>query len=158
MTKKDKMFNELANYQTADIKQWVEEIDKLLMEGGCKSAVDAKGNFTYTSKKSGKIICRITMNENGCTVRPNTNITNCSSMIAAKPTDNMLDVMRNTPRGCGGCALKNPNFVSCKHGGPYRFAHNGEQFESCRYNGYDFTTDDNANREYIKQWVVHELA
>ena len=157
MSKKDDKWGELINLQTEEVKHWLNEMDKLLLEGGCKAAVDAKGNFTYTSKKSGKIICRITMAEGVCTVRPNTNTANCSSVIAAKPTDSMLDVMRSSPRGCGSCALKNPNFVSCKHGGPYRFAHDGEQFESCRYNGYDFTTEDAANRECIKQWVVREL-
>lgn len=157
MSKKGDKFNELINLQTAELKQWIEEMDKLLLDGGCKSAVDAKGNFTYTSKKSGKIICRITMNENECIVRPNTINSNSSSKIAASPTDNMLDVMRNTP-GCGRCALKNPNFVRCSHGGPYQFTHQGERFEGCRYVGFNFTTATNANRECIQQWIMHELA
>jgi len=157
VSKKNDKFNELINLQTTEVKQWLEEMDKLLIEGGCKAAVDAKGNFTYTSKKSGKIICRITMNENGCTIRPNTNNSDNVDKIAAIPTDNMLDVMRNA-RGCGGCALKNPGFVSCKHGGPYRFTHESEQFEGCRFVGFNFSADDSASRECIKQWIIHELA
>jgi len=78
MSKKDEKFSELVNLQQPEIKNWVIEMDKLLLDGGRM-------------------------------VRPNTNIVDSSSMIAAKPSSNMLEVMRNV-RGCGGCAIRNPEF------------------------------------------------
>jgi len=157
MTKKDEKFNELVNFQPPEIKEWIVKMDKLLIGGGCKAAVDNKGNFTYTSKQSGKIVCRITMGETGCSVRPNTINTKNAINIAAAIPQNMLEEMRNT-RGCGGCEAKNPNFVQCKHGGPYQFTCDNEDFESCRYVGFNFTLDDALNRDVLENWLEYELA
>lgn len=74
-----------------------------------------------------------------------------------KLPENMLNIMRNA-RGCGGCAKKNPNFVECKHGGPYQFTHENEKFESCRFVGFNFALDDVANRDLLTKWLEMELA
>jgi len=155
MAKKDDRFNELIGLQTAEVRDWVIATDDLLINSGCKAAVDNKGNFTYTSKQSNKIVCRITMNDTGSSIRPNTN--NAKGNMAAKLPDSMLDIMRNT-RGCGGCEKKNPNFVSCSHGGPYMFMHNNEEFESCRFVGFNFALDDAATRNVLTKWIEEELA
>jgi len=155
MNKKDEKFSELVNLQPPEIKDWIIKTDKLLIDGGCKAAVDNKGNFTYTSKLTKKIICRITMGESGCSIRPNTNHAASSHNITAKLSQSMLDIMRNT-RGCGGCAKKNPNFIECKHGGPYQFAQDDEKFESCRFVGFNFSLDN--DRDLLEKWVEHELA
>jgi len=155
MSKKDDKFNELINHQPAEIKDWIVKTDHLLMNSGCKAAVDAKGNFTYTSKHNKKIICRITMTETGCSVRPNTNNAVDLSNMAMLP-ESMLNIMRST-RGCGGCAKKNPNFVACKHGGPYQFSHNNEKFESCRFVGFNFTLENEAVRDVLEIWIKNEL-
>jgi len=157
MAKKDEKFNELINLQPPAIKDWIIWADKLLIGSGCKAAVDNKGNFTYTSKNSKKIVCRITISEAGSYIRPNTNNATGSSNIAAVLPENMLGVMR-TARGCGGCAKKNPNFVACNHGGPYQFAHDNEKFESCRFVGFNFALDDAANRDLLAKWIEIELA
>ena len=157
MSKKDDRFNELIDFQPSDIKDWIIGADKMLLEGGCKAAVDNKGNFTYTSKSSNKIVCRITMNENGSSIRPNTNNATSSNNMVAEPSEYMLDVMRNA-RGCGGCAKKNPNFVECNHGGPYQFVHDNDNFESCRFVGFNFALDDEADRNLLTQWLELELA
>ena len=157
MSKKDDKFNELVNLQPSDIKNWIISVDKLLTGGGCKVTVDNKGNFTYTSKQSNKIVCRITMGESGCSIRPNTNNATNSNNIAAVFPENMLDTMRNA-RGCGGCAKKNPNFVQCGHGGPYKFTHNGENFEGCRFVGFNFSLDNAAERNLLEKWIECELA
>ena len=156
MSKKDEKFNELLHFQPAEIKDWIIGIDKMLTEGGCKAAVDNKGNFTYTSKQSKKIVCRITMNEFGCLIRPNTNIAISSDAIDAELSESMLDAMRGA-RGCGGCAKKNPNFVQCGHGGAYKFIQGGESFESCRFVGFNFALDDAKERELLKKWLECEL-
>jgi len=157
MAKKDDKFNELINLQPSDIRDWLIFADKLLIDSGCKAAVDNKGNFTYTSKKSNKIVCRITISEHGCTIRPNTiNATDSSNMAAQFP-ENMLDVMRDA-RGCGGCAKKNPNFVECGHGGPYKFAHNGEDFEGCRFVGFNFSIENAAERNLLEKWIELEVS
>jgi len=157
MSKKDERFNALVNLNPPEIKEWVTKIDKMLIGSGCKVAVDDKGNFTYTCKASKKIICRITMGEAGCRVRPNTIYANNSSSIKPDLPGNMLDIMRSA-RGCGGCAAKNPNFVQCKHGGPYLFTHGSESLESCRYVGFNFAADASANRDFLEKWIECELA
>ena len=156
MSKKDDKFNELINLQPLEIKDWVIDIDKLLTSSGCKAAVDNKGNFTYTSRQSNKIICRITMNESGCSVRPNTNHAASSDKIASLLPECMLYTMRNS-RGCGGCKEKNPNFVQCKHGGPYQFTQNNERFESCRFVGFNFSLGSVDERNFLKKWIIREL-
>ena len=155
MSKKNEMFTELVNSQPAEIKDWVIKMDKLLTDSSCKSAVDNKGNFTYTSKQSGKIVCRITLGEGDCQIRPNTINAKSSNNMANIP-DSMLEIMRSA-RGCGGCAKKNQNFVQCKHGGPYQFSHKGEDFESCRYVGFNFAVDNADNRIVLEQWIESEL-
>jgi len=156
MSKKDDRFNELIGFQSAEIKEWITQIDNYLVTGGCKAAVDNKGNFTYTSANSKKIVCRITMSETACSIRPNTNNATSSNRIAAELPEGMLSIMRDA-RGCGGCAKKNPSFVACKHGGPYRFTHDNEDFESCRFVGFNFALDDVANRDLLAKWLETEL-
>jgi len=152
MSKKTEKFDELLAMHPPEVQDWVTKMDRLLT-ATCKSAVDNKGNFTYTSKESSKIVCRIAMGEPFCTVRPNTiNVTDLHTSIP----ENMLEIMRNA-RGCGGCAKKNPNFVQCKHGGPYRFSHNGEQFESCRFVGFNFSIDNAGDRSILEKWITEEL-
>ena len=157
MSKKDDKFNTLVHLNPSEIKDWIIRMDKLLISSGCKATVDDKGNFTYTSKQNKKIVCRITMGEAGCTVRPNTNYANNSSNIKAKLPDDMLSIMRNV-RGCGGCAKKNPNFIQCKHGGPFLFSHNSENFESCRFVGFNFMVDEPSYRDFLEKWLEIELA
>lgn len=157
MTKKDEKFNELIGLQPPEVKIWISEMDKLLTASGCKAAVDSKGNFTYTSKQSKKIICRISMGTTGSTVRPNTINATGSSCIKVTIPESMLDIMKNS-RGCGGCAKKNPNFIECNHGGPYQFTQNDDKFESCRFVGFNFALENAENREILKKWIECELA
>jgi len=96
------------------------------------------------------------MNETGCSIRPNTNNAISSNNIATVLPENMLSIMRSA-RGCGGCAKKNPNFVECKHGGPFQFTHDNEKFESCRFVGFNFALDDAANRNLLARWFEMEL-
>jgi len=156
MSKKDEKFNELINFQQLEIKNWVVEMDKLLTNSGCKVAVDSKGNFTYTSKQSKKIVVRITMKETECIVRPNTINATSSDSIETNLPESMLEVMRNS-RGCGGCAKKNPSFIECKHGGPYKFMQEGKEFEACRFVGFNFSVADAENRAALKKWLELEL-
>ncbi|MCL2522574.1 MAG: hypothetical protein FWE36_06925 [Erysipelotrichales bacterium] len=157
MSKKDDKFNELISEQSEEIKRQIIKMNKLLIDGGCKVAVDNKGNFTYTSKNSKKIICRITMNEKGSSIRPNTNNAKSLNNITAQLPESMLEVMRST-RGCGGCAKKNPDFIECSHGGPFQFSHNEENFESCRFVGFNFNLNNIEICDLIAKWIEIELA
>jgi len=72
----------------------------------------------------------------------------------------MLDVLRGRNRGCRACSeLNNPVFVQCMHGGePHRFMHEGEDFELCRFGGFEFFLYDATEREMLWKWVELELA
>jgi len=157
MNKKDTMFNEFIKHQPLDIRNWIVKVDKLLIDNDCKASVDNKGNFTYKSKENDKIVCRITLGETYCTIRPNTNNANNSDNMTNSFPDNMLEIMRNT-RGCGGCAAKNPNFTQCKHGGPYKFKHGNEEFEGCRFVGFNFALNETRNYDVLEEWLRTELS
>ena len=152
MSKKDEMFSKLVGQQPPEVKDWILDMDKFLTDGGCKSSMDAKNTFTYTSKKSKKMVCKISIDPSGCTIRPNTN---CGDLAIDFP-EIMLAEMRGG-RGCGTCAEKNPDFVQCRHGGPFELAYNGEKFQRCRYYGFNFSADNAIVREVLKKWIELEL-
>jgi hypothetical protein len=71
----------------------------------------------------------------------------------------MLNVLRSRNKGCRNCsALNNPVFVKCMSGGePYRFSYEGEDFELCRYGGFEFLLENANERNVLKKWIELEL-
>ena len=152
MSRKDEVFNELVNQQPTDIKEWIIEINKFLTDGGCSSKLDAKNTFTFTHKKSKKMVCKININKSGCTVRPNTN----NDKFSLDFPEIMLKEMRGG-RGCGVCAENNPDFIHCKHGGPFKMDYKNENFERCRYFGFNFDISSAEVRGVLAKWVKQEF-
>ena len=145
----------LVGGQSPEVKKWILDIDKFLADNGCKVVGDSN-SFTYTLRKNKKQICKIYLSITGGVIRPNVyHLANKQHIDGL--TDNMLEHMRGG-RGCGICAEKDPNFVHCRHGGPYCITHDDEYFERCRYQGFNFPLDNAAERETLRMWVEAELA
>jgi len=151
--------HEFANSQPPEIREWIIAAEKLLMDNKCKiscfylSNTNGDGSFSYA--KRGKTICRIAMGMGGSLIDIRGNhFTNESTILPDLPS-HMLNTIRQG--GCGNCA-DNPNFVACRHGGPFKFTYNGENFERCAFVGYTFSLEDALDRDVLKKWLEYELA
>jgi len=147
--------HELVGGQSPEVREWILDIDRLLIDDGCKVVGDSN-YFTYTKRKTKKMICKIYLRITGGEIRPNANHL-AGGQQTYEFTENMLEHMRGG-RGCGLCADNDPNFVHCAHGGPYCITYDGEYFERCRYQGFNFPLDNAAEREILKKWIEAELA
>ena len=132
-------------------------MDKLLTDGGCKSAYDGKDTFSYTSKASKRLVCKIKLGKSDCAFKPNGNHLPGSGSIISQLPQHMLEYMKSG-RECGVCAKNNPDFVQCRHGGPYTFTHDGSTFQRCRFDGPSFALDNSAERDLFRKWIELELA
>jgi len=153
---------EFANSQPPEIRDWIIDVEKLLIDNGCKiscfflSNTNGDGSFSYVSPKGKKTVCRIAMGVAGSLVEIRGNHFNNERTILPELPENMLDVVKSDK--CGKCAEGNPNFISCRHGGPFKFAYNGENLERCAFGGYIFKLDNPTERELIKKWLKMELS
>jgi len=155
---------EYVNTQPSDIKEWVIGLDELLSQS-CKVTGELRyflcdGIFTYTSRKTKNVICKIDLRAKNSSVIPNVNHFEKSNVILNQFTDSMLNMMRSKNRNCKNCSeLNSPNFVKCPHGGgfPYRFSYKDEDFELCKYNGLEFLLDNEATRRVLSKWIELEL-
>jgi len=153
--------SEFATSQPAEIRDWIVDVEKLLMSNGCKiscfflSNTNGDGSFSYISQKGKKTVCRIAMGVTGSLVEIRGNHFINEQNILSELPENMLSVVQSG--GCGGCAENNPNFKSCRHGGPFKFTYNGENLERCAFGGYVFKLDSSAERKLLKRWIEMEL-
>jgi len=146
--------HELVGGQLPEVKEWVLNIDKFLRDSGCKVVGDS--SFTYTSQKTKKPICKIYLSITGGVIRPSLYHL-AGGQQTYELTDGMLEYMRGG-RGCGICAEKDPDFVHCRHGGPYCVTYNDEYFERCRYQGFNFPLNDVEEREILKKLIESEMS
>jgi hypothetical protein len=156
MTKKEQVFNELINLQPKEIKDWIIRIDKLLTDNGCKASV-SKDTFTYISPKTKKFVCKISIKEAGSTVKTNgIHLLNEDNILFQLP-ENMLSHVKNG-KSCGVCAENNPNFVQCRHGGPFKFSYSGVDYNRCRFYPFDFSLEKINERKILEKWIELELS
>ncbi|MCL2360485.1 MAG: hypothetical protein FWC73_01570 [Defluviitaleaceae bacterium] len=156
---------EYVNTQPPDIKEWVIGLDELLAQS-CKVVGEVRyflcdGIFTYSSRKTKKVVCKIDLRAKNSSVIPNANHLEDSKDILNQLTEFMLDTMRSKNRNCKACSeLNNPNFVNCPYGGgePYKFSYKGEDFELCRHNGFEFLLNNEMKRNVLRNWIELELA
>jgi len=156
-------FIEYVNTQVAEIKEWLIDLDMLLSQS-CKVAGEVRyslcdGIFTYTSRKTKKIICKIDLRAANSSIIPSANhFENLRNILTELPEE-MFNVMRSRNRGCRYCSeLNSLHFVQCMHGGePYKFSHKGEDFELCRFTGLEFTLHDAKVRKALRKWIELEL-
>jgi len=156
---------EYVNTQPHDIVKWVIRLHELLTQS-CKVAGEVRyflcdGIFTYTSRRTKKVVCKIDLRAKNSSVIPGVNHFENSNDILNQLTKFMLDTMRRKNRNCRTCSkLNSPNFVKCPYGGgvPHRFSLKGEKFELCQHNGFDFLINDESERNMLMKWIELELA
>ena len=154
-----------ANTQPPEIKNWIIDLDKLLTQT-CKVAGRAQyflcgGVFDYTSLKTKKLVCKINLLARNCTLIPNvSHFEDSSNNILGELTESMFNAMRSRNKACRACSeLNTPDFVQCMHGGtPHQFIHKGEDFELCRFGGFEFSLNNTSEREVLRKWIELELA
>jgi hypothetical protein len=155
---------EYANTQPPDIREWVIVLDELLVQS-CKAVGKARyslcdGIFTYTSRKTKKVICKIDLRAKNSSVTPNANHFEKSRGILNQLTESMLDTMRSRNRNCKNCSKHNdPDFVKCPCGAgePHRFLLHGEEFELCQHYGFEFSLNCEIERNVLMKWIKLEL-
>jgi len=156
--------DEYANTQPPDIKEWVIGLDKLLTQS-CKVTGEVRyflcdGVFTYTSRKTKKVVCRIDLKARNSSAIPGITHFEKSSDILNQLTESMLDTMRNKNRNCRNCSELNIfNFAKCPYGKgePHRLSYKGEDFELCRYYGFEFLLNNEIDRNVLRKWIEFEL-
>ena len=157
--------NEYANTQPPEIKEWVVGLDELLTQS-CKVTGEVRyflcdGIFTYTSRKTKKVICKIDLRAKNSSATPNVNHFESSNDILNHFTEFMLDTMRRNHKHCGNCSKLNiPDFVKCPYGKgePYRLSCKGEDFELCQHYGFEFSIDNAEERDVLRKWIELELS
>jgi len=157
---------EYANTQPPDIKKWTIDLDELLIRS-CRVTGEVRyflcdGIFAYTSRKTKKVICKIDLRAKNSSVIPNINHFENSYDILNHFTESMLDTMRRNHKHCGNCSKLNiPDFVKCPYGGkgePHRLSCKGEDFELCQHYGFEFSIDNEKERNVLRKWIELELA
>jgi len=157
---------EYANTQPPDIKKWTIDLDELLTPS-CRVTGEVRyfvcdGIFTYTSRKTKKVICKIDLRAKNSSVIPNINHFENSNDILNHFTESMFDTMRRNHKHCGKCSKLNiPDFVKCPYGGkgePHRLSCKGEDFELCQNYGFEFSIDNEKERNVLRRWIELELA
>ncbi len=165
--------NEYAQPQTPEIRQWVKQIDVLLIQNKC-TMVRSDGAFQYIRRGKSVthgMVCIIDMGITGCSIIPGVNhLANPNNILLTLPDD-----MANTLKSCGQDAAFDPEQCYRKTGNMgyarFAFTHNGEDFVGCRhaglrcqfsgakcgFTGYRFDLADPCVREWMKKWIELEL-
>jgi len=153
--------SEFANPQPPEIRDWVVNLEKHLIENGCKiscfslSSTTGGGSFSYVSRKNKKTVCSINMGILGCEISIHGNHFSNERNILAELPENMLNFIKIGRSVCG--KMQEPNF-KCKHGGQFKFIHGGETFEICKWGGFNFALDSESDLELYNKWIDMELA
>ncbi len=165
--------NIFANTQPPEIKEWIKNIDELLISNDC-TMVRSDGAFQYI--KRGKsvtygMVCNIFIDITGCFIIPGVNHLEHRNSIIDNLPDDMLKILKDSAMRQGEFNLEqcyrktgNMGFAS------YTFTHNNEEFEGCRhaglrcqfsgvkcrFTGYKFDLSDTKVRELMKKWIKME--
>ncbi|MCL2636917.1 MAG: hypothetical protein FWD48_00965 [Oscillospiraceae bacterium] len=148
-----KMVN-FVDTQPPEIKDWLIDLDKLLVDNNChiNAEIWDYAIITYTSRKTKQMICRIDMIISGCKVTPNTKNARHLDEITPVLSEEFVNALKEDGCTCGR---------NCKKG-PYRIYHNGEEYLSCnnpphKLAGFNISLNDSENRRIIRKWIELEL-
>lgn len=131
-------------------RDWIVDLDKFLLENGCRIGGEIKDAavFTYTSRKTKKWVCMLEFRQKGFVVKLNCHTAKSLDSVAKTLPDSVLTVLRHDGCGCGG---------ACPFG-PFRISHGGEEFVSCRFEGFPFSLENAEERDVLKKWIELEIA
>ncbi|MDR2570196.1 MAG: hypothetical protein LBD23_07845, partial [Oscillospiraceae bacterium] len=155
---------EYANTQPPEIREWLIDVDELLTQS-CNVIGETQyslcaGIFVYTSRITKQKVCKIDLRAKNNFITPSANHFRNSNNILNDFTENMLDTIRNKNRKCRVCSEhNNPVFVKCPYGSgePHRFSYKDEDYELCRFGGFEFTLNNTKERDVFKKWIELEL-
>lgn len=159
-----KHINEYVNAQSPEIRKWIREMDEFLTGSGCTVIDNLGDEFIYSKRKIKSrigMVCKIYMDITGCFITPGINhLKNPNNIVSMLP-DEIVDLMKaRTERECGWCAYsrRNPDFIQCRPGCPFKFTYKGEEYIKCRYAEFKISLEHAENRELIRKWLEMELA
>ena len=153
--------SEFAHPQPPKIRNWIVNLEKHLIENGCKiscfslSNTTGGGSFSYVSRKSKKTVCSINMGILGCEISIHGNHFSNERNILAELPEDILNFVKIGRSVCG--KMREPNF-KCKHGGQFTFTHDGETFEICKWGGFNFALNSESDLHLYRKWIDMELA
>jgi len=146
-----KMIN-FAETQPPEIRDWLLDLDKLLVDNGCTPDAEILSHAIVIYNSAKKMICRIELKISECIITVNTikakNLDNVASVL---PADFVTALMED------GCECGR----GCKKG-PYRIEHNGVEYLSCnnpphKPGGFNVSLGSPENRRIMHKWVEMEL-
>ena len=143
---------DFADTQPPEIKDWLMNLDKLLIENGChiEASVWEYASISYMSKK--QMICRIDMTLSGCKITPNTRKVKSLDEITTVLSESFIKALEEDGCECGR---------NCKKGA-YKTVFNGKEYASChnpphKSGGFILPLDDANDREVIRKWIELEM-
>ena len=116
--------NDVLGTQPPEMQEWLVQLDSFLLNNGCKVAGDSKdsslgGRFKYTSKKSKKAVCTLTVHVSGNTVKlPGNHLADADNVLASLSSTQLAAVTRGP--GCEVCGASKVKSADgechCRHG------------------------------------------
>ena len=169
---------EYACAHPLDIKEWIMDINELLINNGCKLVQGMGGGppFTYTKRNIPTItkgmVCIIEMGVTGCYLIPGVNHLEKPNQIINMLPDYMVDMIKSgkertkfNPEQCYrrsgnmkfarfAFTVKGEEFEGCRHAG-LRCQYSGVK---CRFTGYRYDLSDPDIRKWMWKWIEMELS
>lgn len=153
---------QISDYATScqvDIKHWIVNLDKFLLENGCKVVAKGmkilyrgNGSFEYTSKKTKLKICHIDIRIAGAQITLYGNHFAETDNIINELPDDMLHIVKNN-KGCKPCSGP----MTCTMVGRYfPFTQNNQEHLCCG-GGFRYELNENTDLQLLKKWIEKEL-
>jgi len=155
--------NSIVSEQPAEVKDWIIDIDKLLVEHGCKVKFKDYGErrggvmFDYHSKKAKTRVCTIRIGTtlkgtSGCKVAVQGNHFPTRYSIVNELPEQMLMQLKNS-RDCRPCADPRRCLMTGRY---YEFSLDGKSVLCCG-NGFTFKLNEDAEFGLLQKWIENEL-
>ena len=143
---------DFADTQPPEIKDWLMDLDKLLIENGCH--IDASiWEYASISYMAGKqMVCSVEMMLSGCKIIPNTRKAKSLDKIAPALSKKFIEALEEDGCECGR---------NCKNGA-YKIAIDGKEYVSChnpphKPGGFIISLDDAKDRNVVRRWIELEM-
>lgn len=153
----------VSDYATScpsEIKDWIVNLDKFLLENGCKVVAKGMkilyrgiGSFEYTSRKTKLKVCLIDIRLTGSRIILYGNHFAASDSIIEELPEEMLQIVKHN-KGCQPCGGPTKCVMMGRY---YQFTHNNEEYLCCG-GGFKFELNESANLKLLRAWVEKETS